>query len=128
MQRDPELIIQVPHGSALERRLHESPPSILAGRDVLVQAAPTDPEGVVEAMLGGEVVLSMPAPEGLAREADQVRRVLTQSGTGAAPLLIVIDAAEELRDEQLAPVLDGAPYSRPVILRIIRALSEGNQA
>jgi hypothetical protein len=35
--------------------------------------------------------------------------------------VIVIEAAEELRDDELAPVLDAAARApRPVILRIVR--------
>jgi hypothetical protein len=120
MADDPQLIIQVPRGSAVERRLREEPPGVLSGHDVLIQAGPTDDQGVLEA-LAGEAVLSVPSSEALARQADDVRRVLSQAGTGTAPLVIVVEAAEDLRDEELAPVLDGAGHaSRPVILRVIR--------
>jgi hypothetical protein len=66
-------------------------------------------------------VLSVPSPESLAREADEVRRVIARAGTGVEPLVIVIEAAEELRDEELEPALAAAAHtSRPVILRVIR--------
>lgn len=62
----------------------------------------------------------MPSPETLTREADEVRRVIREAGTGVKPLMIVVEAAEELRDEELAAVLDAAGHtSRPVILRVI---------
>jgi hypothetical protein len=87
----------------------------------VVEVGPTDSEGVLEPLMAGEVVLSLPSPEGLEREADEVRRVIRQAGTGLEPLVVVIEAAEELRDEELAPLLDAAGHaSRAVILRIIR--------
>ena len=47
--------------------------------------------------------------------------MIAQAGTGAEPLVIVVQAAEELRDEELAPVLEASRHTeRPVILRIIR--------
>jgi hypothetical protein len=115
------LIIQVPRGSALERRLGEAPPSAGEGGEIVVETGPTDAEGNLEAALGGEVVLSVPSPEALARDAGEVRRVIAQAGTGAAPLVVVIEAAEELRDEELAPVLAASAHtSRPVIVRVVR--------
>jgi hypothetical protein len=67
------------------------------------------------------VVLSLPSPEALEREADEVRRVIGQAGTGIEPLVVVVEAAEELREEELAAVLDGASHtSRAVILRVLR--------
>jgi hypothetical protein len=111
----------VPRGSAVHRQLHEEPPSSVAGGEVVVEAGPTDAEGNLEAEAAGEVVLSLPSPEGLSREADEVRRVIAQAGTGVEPLVIVIEAAEELRDEELAPALAATAHtSRAVILRVIR--------
>lgn len=87
----------------------------------MVETGPTDPEGNLEPPAVGEVVLSVPSPETLAREPDEVRRVIRRAGTGIEPLILVVEAAEELRDEELAAVLDAAGHtSRPVILRIIR--------
>jgi hypothetical protein len=62
----------------------------------------------------------VPSPETLSREADEVRRVIAQAGEGVEPLVVVIEAAEELRQDELAVVLDAAGRgSRPVILRVI---------
>ena len=116
---EPTLIIQVPRGSAVERRLREQPPPAVDG-SVLVQTGLADDEGVLETS-GGEIVLSLPSSEGLARQAEDVTRVIRGAGTGTEPLVIVIDAAEELRQEELAPVVTAAARSdRPVILRVIR--------
>jgi hypothetical protein len=121
MAHGPSLIVQVPRGSAVQRQLSERPPSRVAGGEVVVEAGPTDPESNLEAAAAGEVVLSVPSPEALAREAHEVRRVIAQAGTGVEPLVVVIEVAEELRDEELAPALAAAAHtSRPVILRVIR--------
>jgi hypothetical protein len=121
MVHEPTLIVQVPRGSALQRQLRELPPSSVAGAEVVVEAGATDDEGNLEAAAAGEVVLSVPSPEALAREADEVRRVIAQAGTGVEPLVVVVEAAEELRDEELAPALAATAHtSRPVILRVIR--------
>ncbi len=41
--------------------------------------------------------------------------------TGVEPLVVVVEAAEELRDDELAAVLEAAGHaSRPVILRVLR--------
>jgi hypothetical protein len=118
---EPSLIVQVPRGSRVQRQLREQPPSGVVDGEVVVEAGPTDPEGNLEAQDAGEVVLSLPSPEGLSREADEVRRVIADAGTGVEPLVIVVEAAEELRDEELAPALAATAHtSRAVILRVIR--------
>ncbi len=121
MAHEPSLIIQVPRGSAVQRQLHEQPPASVAGGEVVVEGGPTDSDGNLEAVSAGEVVLSVPSPEALRREADEVRRVIAEAGTGVEPLVIVIEVAEELRDEELAPALAASAHAaRPVIVRVIR--------
>jgi hypothetical protein len=120
MAHEPSLIIQVPRGSAVQRQLHERPPASVAEGEVVVEGGPTDGDGNLEAVSAGEVVLSVPSPEAL-READEVRRVIAEAGTGVEPLVIVIEVAEELRDEELASALAASAHtSRPVIVRVIR--------
>ena len=47
--------------------------------------------------------------------------MIAQAGTGVEPLVVVVEAAEQLRQDELAAVLDAAGHtSRAVILRIIR--------
>jgi hypothetical protein len=115
----PRLIVQPPRGSAVERQLRaQAPPSVASG-EVVVEPGPTDADGRLEA-LPGQVVLSLPSPEALEREADEVRRVIGGAGTGIEPLVVVVEAAEELREQELAPLLDASGHtSRAVILRII---------
>ena len=121
MSYEPRLIIQVPRGSAVERQLEDDPPSAVAGGDVVVEVGATDAQGNLEPPAAGEVVMSVPAPQSLSREPDEVRRVLVQAGTGVEPLVVVIEAAEELTDADLGLVLDAAFHTdRPVIVRIIR--------
>jgi hypothetical protein len=118
---EPAVILQIPRDSEVDRQLREEPPAAVADGEVLVEIGATDEEGNLEPPLGGEVVLSVLSPETLAREADEVRRVIARAGTGDEPLVVVVEAAEELRDDELAPVLEAAGHtSRPVILRVIR--------
>jgi hypothetical protein len=117
----PTLIIQVPRGSAVDRQLSAQPPASVASGEVVVEVGPADARGHLEPPTAGQVVLSVPSPETLARQADEVRRVIAQAGTGTEPLVVVVEAAEELREDELAAVLEAAKHaSRPVIMRIIR--------
>jgi hypothetical protein len=101
-------------------QLTTRPPASVSSGEAVVEAFAPDEQGRLVPPDVGEVVLSVPSPETLAREADEVRRVIGQAGTGTEPLVIVVEAAEELRDEELAAALDAAGHtSRPVILRII---------
>ena len=121
MANQPRLIIQLPRGSAVDRQLSGQKPQSVASGEVVVEVGPTDTEGQLEPPPAGQVVLSVPSPEALEREAAEVRRVIGQAGTGIEPLVVVVEAAEELREEELAAVLEGASHtSRAVILRILR--------
>jgi hypothetical protein len=116
----PRLIIQLPSGGAVERQLSAKPPQSVASGDIVVEAGPTDDDGHLEQLAAGQVVLSLPSPEALQREAEEVRRVIGQAGTGVEPLVVVLEAAEELREEELAAILDAASHTpRAVILRIV---------
>jgi hypothetical protein len=117
----PRLIIQLPRGGAVERQLGAQAPDSVASGEVVLEAGPTDAEGNLEAGAAGQVVLSVPSPEALEREAGEVRRVIGLAGTGVEPLVVVVEAADELRDEELAAVLDAASHTpRAVILRVVR--------
>ncbi|HWX97984.1 MAG TPA: hypothetical protein VNZ01_14170 [Solirubrobacteraceae bacterium] len=119
MAYQPRLIVQPPLGGAVYRQLREQAPPSVASGDVVVDAGPTDAEGRLEA-LPGQVVLSLPSPEALKREAEEVRHVIGQAGIGVEPLVVVVEAAEELREEELAVLLDAASHTeRAVILRIM---------
>jgi hypothetical protein len=115
------LIIQVPRDGAVHVQLSAAPPASVADGRAVVESGDTDPGGSLEAIEAGEPVLSVPSPETLAREANEVRTVIARAGTGTEPLVVVVEAAEELREEELAPVLEAMRHTaRPVILRIVR--------
>lgn len=120
MADQPRLIVQLPRGGAVDRQLAAEAPRSVASGDVVIDRGPTDSRGYLEPPGAGEVVLSLPSPEALAREADEVGRVIAGAGTGVAPLVVLVEAAEELRDDELASVVDAAGRtSRTVILRIM---------
>jgi hypothetical protein len=120
MTHDARLIIQVPRGGSVERRFAAGPPSGLGAGDIVVDARPADERGRLEPPHVGQVVLSVPSPETLTREPEEVRRVIDRAGSGVEPLVVVVEAAGELREDELAVVLDAADRSpRPVILRVM---------
>jgi hypothetical protein len=121
MALKPSLVIQVPRGSAVDRQFEaDTLPSVDSG-EAVIEVGPTDAEGNLEASAAGQVVLSLPSPEALEREAGQVRRVIAHAGTGVEPLIVEVEAAEELRENELAALLDATRHaSRAVILRIVR--------
>jgi hypothetical protein len=115
------LIIQVPRDGPVDRQLSEDPPASLSESTVVIERVTADAEGAIDPPSAGEVVLSVPSPATLAREADEVHRVIDRAGTGVEPLVVEVEAAEEFLDEELAPVIEAAQRaSRPVILRVIR--------
>ena len=121
MPDQPGLIVQLPRGGKVDRQLAAHALPSMAGGDVVVVVGPTDAQGNLEAPAAGQVVLAVASPEALAREAGEVRRVIGQAGTGVEPLVIVVEAAEELREDELAAVLGAARHtSRAVMLRIVR--------
>jgi hypothetical protein len=106
----------MPRGGEVDRQLSARAPA-----DIALDPGPTDDEGGLEVAGPGEVVLSVPSPETLAREAAEVRRVIAEAGTGVEPLVIEVEAAEEVRDDELAAVLEATGHTeRPVILRVMR--------
>lgn len=121
MSSDVVLILQIPAGGPLDDQLVDTPPATLAGPDVVVERGPTDSEGVLEPPVAGQVVLSVPSPEALRRQADELAQLIDAAGTSTEPIVVVVEAAEVLRDDELAAVAAAARRAqRPVILRVIR--------
>ena len=87
--REVDAIIQVARDSAVERQLSASPPQGVGDGEVIVDVGYTTPDGHLDAPPAGAVVLSVPSPEALAREADEVRRVIAHAGPGVEPLRAV---------------------------------------
>jgi hypothetical protein len=119
MADDPVLILQIPAGGALDEQLRTDPPPSLAA--VVLERGPTDEQGVLEPPAAGQVVLSVPSPEALRGRSDELRHVIDAAGTSTEPIVIVVQAAEELREEEVSAVTTAAENApRPVILRVIR--------
>jgi hypothetical protein len=119
MALQPTLVIQLPRDGAVDRQLSTDPPPSVANGEVSIDRAPADEQGHLAPLEIGQVVLSVPSPESFAREPENVRRVIDRAGAGAEPLIVVVEAAEELREEELAVILDAAERTeRAVILRI----------
>jgi hypothetical protein len=113
------LIIQVASGGAVERQMRTDPPPSVADGAAVLDVAPPGAGGRLEPPAAGEVVLTVPSPETLAREPAELRRVIDGAGPGVEPLVVVVEAAEELREDELAAVVDAARRARrSVILRI----------
>ena len=115
------LILQIPAGGALDQQLTADPPASVAAGDVVVEHGPTDEEGVLEPSVAGQVVLSVPSPEALRRQADELHQVIDEAGTGTQPIVVVVEAADALREDELSAVVAAAQRARrAVILRVIR--------
>ncbi len=116
MTDDVELIIQVPRGSAVDRNLRENPPASVASGRVVVERLPADAGGQIMPPETGEVVLSVLSPEALSREAEQVGRLLKGATADGEPLVVLVQVAEEIRDDELAAVLGVRVHTRRVVL------------
>jgi hypothetical protein len=120
MADDVELIIQVPRDSAVDQQLHEDPPTTVASGQAVVERLPADAEGRLMPPEAGEIVLNVLSPEALGREADEVKRVIKRAAADGDPLVVIVQVAEELRDDELAAVLAAARQtSRVVLLRVL---------
>jgi hypothetical protein len=114
-----DLIVQLARDGAVDRNFRaDPPPSLTSGRIVLDHIeAPDDDLGPPQA---GEVVMSVLSPEALRRDRQELRQVLEQAGAGHQPLVIEVEAAEQLREDELGAVLDATAHApRPVILRVL---------
>jgi hypothetical protein len=119
MAQNPRLIVQAARGGMVDEQMRREPPPSVTGGDVIIEALPADAAGRLDAPDAGEVVMSVLGPDGLVRERAEVARVIDRAGTGTEPLVVIVEAAEELREEHLEPVVEAARRSsRPVILRI----------
>jgi hypothetical protein len=113
------VIVELARDGEVDRNLRaDPPPSVVGGRAVLDHFA-ADADGRLEAPEGGEVVLSVLSPESL-RDTEQVENTLLEADTGDQPPVIVVEAAEYLREDELAAVIDVAErLQRVIILRIM---------
>ena|SRR5690242_320638 len=111
MADDPTVIVQTLRDGPVARQLADARPASVVVETFALDAIPT----------AGRVVLSVLSPEALRRERAQLDRALENHGDG--PPVVVVEAAEELREDELAAVVDAARHRRleAVILRIERA-------
>jgi hypothetical protein len=120
MADEVKLIIQVPHGSSIDLYLKADPPAAIADVRVIVEHLGAGTDGKLLPPEAGEVVLSVPSPEALRRESEQVMAAISEAAADGPPLVVLVDGAEELRDDEVSAVLDAALQTeRIVILRIL---------
>jgi hypothetical protein len=118
MTDDVALIIQLPAGSVVDRQLElDPPPSVASGRAVIERVA-ADAEGTIQPPEAGQVVLSFLSPEDLRREAEQVRQEISPDDSSEPPV-VVIEVAEELREDELASLLQAADEAGRVVILCI---------
>jgi hypothetical protein len=111
------LIVQVPQGGRLERRLREDPRGA-----VLDPVRPVTP-GCIDPPPAARAVFSTASPEGLVREREELVGAVTAARAGTEPLAILVEGAEELREDELAAARAAAARARrDVILVLMREL------
>lgn len=108
MACQPRLIVQLPRAGAVERQLSAQAPQSVASGEVVVEIGPTDAEGHLEPLAAGRLVLSVPSPEALERNADEVRRVI---GRGSEHRVQLGTRARDVRRRGRCP---GADIRSPV--------------
>jgi hypothetical protein len=117
MPRDARLIVQLPRGGTVEQGLRAA--AAVADGEVVLDPRDADADGRIAPPDVGQVVLSVPSPETLVRQPEDVRRVIDRAGAGDEPLVVVVEAAEELREDELGVVLAAADRTeRPVVLHL----------
>ena len=120
MTSDAVVIVQLPRGSTVDQYLRTYPPPGVVSGQVVVEPVTPEPDGRLGPLEAGEVVMSVLSPEALARDQQEVRDVIRQAPDDAGPLVIIVEAAEELREDELAVVLDAAARARrSVVLRVM---------
>jgi hypothetical protein len=114
------LIVQLARDGSVDRHLGaDPPPSVVSGRVVLEHIAGA-PGGRLEPPAAGEIVLSVLSPEALRRDPAEVANAVAGAEDSDQPPVILVEAAEELREDELAAVADAAERAhRVVIMRIM---------
>jgi hypothetical protein len=119
MAKEVGLIVELTRDSAVDRNVRaDLPPSITGGR-VVLDHIEADDLGRLDPPPAGEVVLTVLSPEALRRDPQVVRDAIAQADFDQPPV-IVVEAAEYLREDEIAAVLDAADRAdRTVILRLV---------
>jgi hypothetical protein len=111
MADEPTVIVQTLRDGPVARQLTEARPPAVVVETFAAGALPA----------AGHVVMSVLSPESLRRERAELDRALEVRGT--EPPVVVIEAADELREDELAAVVDAARHRNvdTVILRVERS-------
>jgi hypothetical protein len=119
MASEASVIVELVRDGEVDRNLRaDPPPSVQSGR-VVLDHFPGDEDGRLGLPEAGEIVLTVPSPEALRRDQEVQDAVVGDEGDDQPPVIIV-EAAEYLREDELAPVLEAADLAqRVVILRIL---------
>jgi hypothetical protein len=112
------LIVQMPEGGALERRLRAEP-AVGQAEVTLAPVRPVSP-GLIDPPQAGRAVFTTASPEGLVRERDELLRAVETAGAGSAPLTVVVEGAEELREDELRAALDAAARAKRDLILVLR--------
>lgn len=113
------LIVQVPRDGAVDRNWRDDLPPSIANGEVIVERLEPEADGSLEPPEAGEVIMSVLSPEAL-REQDEIRGVIDGAASGEQALVILVEAAEYMREDELAVPLDAANRAhRVVILRVM---------
>ncbi len=120
MAKEVGVIVELARGSALDRNLRgDTPRSVSSGRVVLDHLAGNE-NGSLGPPPAGQVVMSVLSPEALRRDPQAVQDSVGQADTGDEPPVIIVEAAEYLREDELAAVVEAADLAdRTVILRVL---------
>jgi hypothetical protein len=123
VENEAELIIQLPRDSSVDVHLREEPPASLTDRRVVLEHLTAGPDGKLAPPEAGEILLTVPSPEALRRQADEVLREVVDAAEDGGPLVVLVEGAEYLREDEIAPVLDAAAATKRVlILRILEGV------
>jgi hypothetical protein len=119
-----ELIIQLPRGSSVDVHVREEPPVALTDGRVVLEHLTAGADGKLPPPAAGEIVLTVPSPEALRREPDEILNVVTDAAEDGDPLIVLVEGAEYLRDDEIDAVLEAAAATKRVlIMRIIQGLN-----
>jgi hypothetical protein len=121
-ETEAELIVQVPRDGAVDRTWRDDTPPSIASREVIVERLPAGADGRLEPPEAGQIVLSVLSPEAFKAEPDEVQNAVGGAAAGEQALVIIVEAAEYLREDELAVVLDAARRSRRLV--IVRVMAD----
>lgn len=114
------VIVQLAPGSEVDRQLSADPPPSVASGAVVLEHEEPAPDGRLGPPDGGEVVLTVLSPEALRREPAEVESAVGRPADPNQPPVVIVEAAEELREEELTVLVSAAARAnRVAILRII---------